>query len=61
MNLDLESVVSFIRKISIEVECLEKGLKSGKYNFEQEKETFLIVQNLKKDVEKAVNCLRKLT
>lgn len=61
MNLDLESVVSFIRKISIEVECLEKGLKSGKYNFEQEKETFLIVQNLKKDVEKAVNCLQKLT
>lgn len=61
MNLDLESVVSFIQKISNEIECLEKGLKSGKYNFEQEKETFLIVQNLKKDVEKAVNCLRKLT
>ena len=61
MNLDLESVVSFIRKISNEIECLEKGLKSGKYNFEQEKETFLIVQNLKKDVEKAVNCLQKLT
>lgn len=61
MNLDLESVVSFIRKILNEIECLEKGLKSGKYNFEQEKETFLIVQNLKKDVEKAVNCLQKLT
>lgn len=61
MNLDLENVVSFIQKISNEIECLEKGLKSGKYNFEQGKETFLIVQNLKKDVEKAVNCLRKLT
>lgn len=60
MNLDLKDVISFVEKLKNEISCVEKGLNSKKYNFENQEKAVLIISDLKNNIEKSITDLEKL-